>query len=213
MNKNMELWNNVSKTDPSHTKKVTFGRAITAIDPYRQIEAATKQFGPAGQGWGWDVKRVEYTSTNQVAILVSMWIVDNDINEPHQRDRRIEQWGQSALFIDNAEKKKDEDCFKKATTDGITKCLSYMGFNADIFLGKFDDNKYVNQMKEEFAKPKTPLVDVIGELVKLKIGSKESIDAVIKTAGLTSETLNIAWADPKRKDGLIDFVKAQLEAK
>ena len=50
-----------------------------------------------------------------------------------------------------SEKKKDTDCMKKATTDGLTKCLSFLGFNADIFLGKFDDCKYVQQVTEEFA--------------------------------------------------------------
>ena len=31
--------------------------------------------------------------------------------------------------------------------------MSHLGFNADIFLGMWDDNRYVNQMKEEFNKP------------------------------------------------------------
>lgn len=143
---NMKLWRAVEATNPDHTKKVTFGRAITAIDPYRQVEAATKQFGPAGDGWGWEVKEVkEVHATNQIAILISLWHGGNPTA------RRIEQWGQNGIYIDNACKKKDEDCFKKATTDGITKCLSYLGFNSDVFFGKFDDNKYVQAMNQKFA--------------------------------------------------------------
>jgi hypothetical protein len=34
------------------------------------------------------------------------------------------------------------DAPKSALTDAITKGLSYLGFNADVFLGKFDGNKY-----------------------------------------------------------------------
>lgn len=140
---NMKLWRAVEKTNPAHTKKITFGRAITAIDPYRQFESATEQFGPAGEGWGWDVKQVEHLPTNEVCVLISLW---------HGEDKgRVEQWGQASLYIDKVEQKKDTDCMKKATTDGITKCLSLLGFNADIFLGKYDDNKYVQQMKSEFA--------------------------------------------------------------
>jgi hypothetical protein len=45
----------------------------------------------------------------------------------------------------------DKDAPKKATTDALTKALSQLGFNADVFLGKFDDNKYVEDMKREFA--------------------------------------------------------------
>ena len=179
-NSNMDLWNRVCKTDPSHTKKVTFGRAITAIDPYRQIEAATREFGPAGQGWGWEVKQVVHLPTNEVAVLVRVWIRSDNVKENY-----IEQWGQASLYIDKAEKMKDKDLMKKATTDGLTKCLSCMGFNADIFLGKFDDNKYVNQMKEEF-KPK-PKPSFTKELltsqlsaITADIATGVSADAVIQ---------------------------------
>ena len=41
----------------------------------------------------------------------------------------------------------DDDFAKKVATDALTKGLSKLGFNADVFLGKFDDNKYVNQLK------------------------------------------------------------------
>ena len=41
----------------------------------------------------------------------------------------------------------DDDFAKKVATDALTKGLSKLGFNADVFLGLFDDNKYVNQLK------------------------------------------------------------------
>jgi hypothetical protein len=43
--------------------------------------------------------------------------------------------------------KVDEDAPKKAMTDGLTKALSHLGFNADVFLGKFDGNKYTSDDK------------------------------------------------------------------
>lgn len=141
---NLKLWNAVARTNPSHTKEVKLGRKITAIDPYRQIMNATEQFGPAAQGWGWSCVQVEQlTAINEIACLVRVWV-----GTP---DKYIEQWGQNGLFIDKAEKKKDTDCMKKAVTDGVTKCLSTMGFNADVFLGQFDDSKYINESKQFFA--------------------------------------------------------------
>jgi len=163
--KHLSLWNSVEKTNPKHTKKVTFGRTFTAIDPYHQIKNATEAFGPAGRGWGWEVSRVDYTTTSTVAILIRLWW--------DTKDCYIEQWGQAGLFMDNAEKKKDADSHKKATTDGITKCLSCLGFNADIFLGKFEDNKYVTDVAAEFKEaeekknpmPKEPKVfEMVGNL-------------------------------------------------
>ena len=149
-NGNMNLWNKVEATKPSQTKKVNFGRKITAIDPYHQIKNATEQFGPVGDGWGWDVKQIHaIEATNQIGVLISMWHGDQSDQYP---PRRFEQWGQAGLYIDKACKKPDEDCLKKATTDGVTKCLSLLGFNSDIFLGMFDDNKYVKEREGEEAK-------------------------------------------------------------
>jgi len=81
------------------------------------------------------------------------------------KENTFDQWGQASLFIDKAEKKKDTDCFKKATTDGVTKCLSLIGFNADVFLKKFNDNKYVQEMVNHFA-PK----DEDAELIAVNSG-------------------------------------------
>jgi hypothetical protein len=33
----------------------------------------------------------------------------------------------------------------------MSKCLSLLGFSADIYLGRFDDNKYVSDLQQEFA--------------------------------------------------------------
>ena len=138
----MELWDKVSKTNPKYTKKVKFGREFTAIDPHSQVMCATEAFGPAGTKWGWAVAQIEHLeSIKEIAILIRLW--------HGKKEDYVEQWGQAGLFIDKANSKKDSDCMKKATTDGITKCLSYLGFNADVFLGKFDDNKYVAEQTKE----------------------------------------------------------------
>jgi len=49
------------------------------------------------------------------------------------------------------EPKLDDDCVKKVVTDALTKGLSKLGFNADVFLGKYDDNKYVQDLKDKEA--------------------------------------------------------------
>jgi hypothetical protein len=49
--------------------------------------------------------------------------------------------------------KLDDQFAKKVETDTLTKAISKLGFNADIFMGKFDDQRYVEEMKEEFKEP------------------------------------------------------------
>jgi len=152
MMSNLDLWNRLEKTNPAHTTEVTFGRKITAIDPYQQIKNATNEFGPVGIGWGWSVVKVEHLPTNELGLLIRLWHTD--------KANTFDQWGQASLYIDKAEQKKDTDCFKKATTDGVTKCLSLIGFNADVFLKKFNDNKYVQEMVNHFA-PKDETTEII----------------------------------------------------
>jgi len=150
---NLDLWNKVCKTDPKNTKEVKFGRKFTAIDPHSQIKAATEQFGSAGIGWGWSVSKIiPLEAINEIGVLVRLWHGYGGEIADGLNDRFfIEQFGQAGLFINKEQTMKDGDCLKKATTDGLTKCLSYLGFNADIFEGKFEDNKYVQQVAQDFA--------------------------------------------------------------
>ena len=142
--KNMELWNKVCRTDPEHTKHVNQRGGFTAIDAMYQIQEATKVFGPVGKGWGWDFE-LSYPSNDTVVAIVELWHTD--------RTYTVKQVGQKSL---NNNRGSDEAAVKKAVTDGLTKCLSYLGFNADVFLGMFDDNKYVEESTKIFMEKKKP---------------------------------------------------------
>lgn len=133
-NDNLELWNRVGKTDPTHTKAVQMGqRKFTAIDAYAQIQAATAEWGPVGKGWGWEPTFV-YTVPGLVVCELTLWYTTDNENrcDVHAIGATRSHMGE----------KPDHEAPKKALTDAITKALSYLGFNADVFLGKFDDSKY-----------------------------------------------------------------------
>lgn len=138
MTDNMEIWNKVCTTNPEYTKKMTHGAKLTAVCAMYQIQTATEIFGAAGKGWGWSYSDPIFPPNGTVVIKCTVW--------HGSRENIIEQFGQKNLSFGS---KPDEDAFKKAATDGLTKCLSGLGFNADVFLGKFDDNKYVKKMEEE----------------------------------------------------------------
>lgn len=135
---NLDLWNRVSKSDLKYLKQISFGsRSFTAIDPQYQIRCATEQFGPVGVGWGWlNVTRVVELSNGDSAVLadVSIWTENKDnIFGPFTGCRK---------FFDANKGRLAEDAPKMAITDGLTKALSHLGFNADVFLGEMDGNKY-----------------------------------------------------------------------
>jgi len=138
---NMELWNKVCKTDPAITKHVNQRGGFTAICAQAQLKRATELWGPYGEAWG--LFDLEYQLLLEKDVIVEIALdanfrfpgVDDILSFPISADMAY---------------KPGNDSRKKLRTDCITKALSALGFNSDVFEGKFDDNKYVTQMKKEF---------------------------------------------------------------
>lgn len=146
-NKNLELWHKVEKTNPAYTKNANVrGNKITSISPQYQIKNVTEQFGEYGKNWGFKKTTIDYTLASEFGMVV----LDAEFFYPGGQFNIKNSIG---LFIDNSKTKIDVDFAKKLETDTLTKAISKLGFNADIFMGKFDDVRYVEEMKEEFASP------------------------------------------------------------
>lgn len=141
MTDNMKLWSAVEKTDPAYTKHVAQRGGFTAISANYQIMQATKQFGPVGVGWGYATGDPIFHET-LLFVPVTLW--HGDRSNTFGPMLGCEEWKDSKGRIDS-------DASKKATTDAITKLLSHLGFSADVFLGKYDDQKYVAELKKEFS--------------------------------------------------------------
>ena len=146
----MKLWDAVEKTDPKHTKKAKIGgMSITAIAPQYQLLKATEQFGPYAIKWGF--KDIEFdfslVQSHKLVVLKATFFCP---------DGECQVVNSAKIWMDRAETMVDADFAKKMETDALTKVLSKMGFNADVFMGRYDDNKYVEQMTREHApKPMT----------------------------------------------------------
>ncbi len=143
-NKNLELWNRVEKTNPNYTKKAKVGgMSITAIAPQYQIMMVTEQFGVYGKTWGFKNIQLDYSLVEQYDMVV----FKGTFFFP---EGQFEIVNSCKLFMDRNKKMLDDNFAKKIETDTLTKAISKLGFNADIFLGKFDDVRYLNEVKQEF---------------------------------------------------------------
>jgi hypothetical protein len=89
MNKNLELWDAVSRTNEKNTKPVNQRGGFTAIDAHSQIKAATEAFGAAGKGWGWAFSDPIFTPNNTVILKCVLW--------HGNKDQTVEQFGQKKL--------------------------------------------------------------------------------------------------------------------
>lgn len=139
---NLKLWNDVQRTDPSKTEEVGFGRKFTSIDAYSQIMAATEQFGSYGTGWGFESIELTFIEPFGMAVLKGMFFYKYEGNEAKFPVT-------NSILMKSEKGKLDDDFAKKMETDAITKALSRLGFNADVFMGKFNDQKYVAERERE----------------------------------------------------------------
>jgi hypothetical protein len=152
-NKNLSLWNAVETTDPHYTKSFTRGGGFkgTATNATYLAKKATMTFGPIGIGWGWtvlDERLLEGADDTLIhRVHLRLWYKwEGERGE-------IEHFGQTEFSgkRNNGKTYTDEEAPKKSLTDAVTKCLSLIGFASDIHLGLYDDNKYVNSLKKDFA--------------------------------------------------------------
>lgn len=147
MSDNLELWHKVEKTNPKYTKQANVGgNKITSIAPQYQIMNVTEQFGSYGKTWGFKNIELDYTLVPEFNLIVFKAIF-------FYPDGEFPTINSIKMFMDNAKLKIDDNFAKKLETDTLTKAISKLGFNADIFMGKFEDTRYLAEIKKEFAEP------------------------------------------------------------
>jgi len=184
--KGLELWEKVEKTNPKFTKTVAYGkRKFTTIDAYYQIKMATELFGPYGSGWG--IKDTEM-----------QFIEIGDSKMALYKGTFYYPGGEFPIY--NSIFIRDDEWAKKLETDTLTKALSRLGFNADVFMGLFDDNRYVQNLKKEMAngssggsagkpaeKPEKPSSTSTEEKQSPEEKKMEEVEKALKPLGLSLE--------------------------
>lgn len=147
MTDNLTIWERFADIDPKHTKPIT-GKAYKGTSPNPQyiIKCLTELFGPVGKGFGWDVLQEDFTPLGDEVLhwcRIRFWHGD--------RANCFESYGQTkALMKTKNGLMSDEDAPKKSLTDAIVKAASHIGIAANIFLGRWDDQKYVAEVNAEY---------------------------------------------------------------
>lgn len=158
MSENLALWEKLGKTDPAHTKGFTRGGGFkgTAIKPMWSYKRMTEEFGPCGTGWGIGEPSFQVVNGDNREVLVyctaSIWYgEDHKIVYGVGGDKIVAHIKANPKFNRQERWESDDEAFKKAFTDAITNALKMIGVGADVHMGMFDDSKYVNDMRQEFA--------------------------------------------------------------
>lgn len=164
MTDHMELWNRRRTPNPKYVKEFNRGGGFKGSSTNTQyiVQMATEEWGPNGIGWGIEIHDEAYMGgayideRNQETIHTvrgCVWYTIEEKNGNKTIHRTSEQFGQTTFVGKNKYGVfTDEEAPKKSVTDMMLKCLSLLGFSADIFLGLWDDNKYVNDVKNRYEK-------------------------------------------------------------
>lgn len=152
----LDIWLAVDTTPTDAVKPAKVdGQDITSIDQMYMIRKATELFGPIGIGWNFTIEDERYDQgepiqdpkTHEVVghvlthtVRLSLWFRWNG-----EKSDPITQYGHTRYLYRtrNGGWKTDSEAPKKSVSDAIKKCLSLLGFAADVYTGRFDDQDYV----------------------------------------------------------------------
>lgn len=217
MSHNLDLWKAVEKTPTAHTKAIT-GKPYsgTSPKPYYLVQKATEMFGPCGIGWGYSIhERVEDGAPGEKLHIahVKLWY------EWNGKRGEVEHVGQTMFsgVRSNGKPYTDEDAPKKSVTDALVKALSMIGFAGDIFMGRYDDSKYVNELRDEERAP--PVATPSKPIAKpeFSIPAKvmvATIDALKSRADVTEWVFANKMEAEKLRDGeaVLDYARNKFKA-
>jgi hypothetical protein len=153
MTDNLAIWNTLGRTSPDQTK--VFSRAGgfrgTAVKPVYTEQKMTELFGPCGIGWGFSEPTFQLVpgSDGQTAVYcwLSLWYVHDGA-----RSQPVPGVGGDMVIVKQSSGlRTDDEAFKKAFTDAIGNAMKHIGMSADVHMGRFDDSKYVNELRREDA--------------------------------------------------------------
>jgi hypothetical protein len=194
---NLSLWNKVQHTDPAYVKSASNGRfTFSTIDPQYQLQEATKLWGCYGHRWGLrELKWTIFPTEPPTLMMEAEFFYPAEIS---RADGVVLSHASFPIAVDMRLKPGD-DCCKKLMTSARSKALSYLGFSADIFLGKFDDSQYVDEQKIRFgdmnafgvkALSKIRTSKTAAELDKCRERTDEMIAHETITASVGADLLN-----------------------
>lgn len=151
--KRTELWDSVQRTDPAYTKdyKGAGGFSGTAINTTYLVKKATETFGPVGSGWGYSVIEDRFDEGGPISDNNGAFICNSQVHTIRLlfwymnagERKELEHYGHTPYVSKNKYGvQTDMEAPKKSLTDALKKCLSMLGFGADIHMGMYEDTDY-----------------------------------------------------------------------
>lgn len=195
---NLKLWQAVEKTDLQFTKMVNQRGGYTAISPQYQLKCATEQFGPYGYGFGLSQSDFDMSIFDATGIVIHkavfFYLMDGKRCEfPLSNAIEAARNGKDGRrFVDT-------DFAKKVETNTVSKALSKLGFNADVFMGMMEDQSYLAELQNDLALQKADDKDAEIVQQRLEYDAWKQAELATYSALKTMNALNTVYTGHVRK--------------
>ncbi len=197
MSVNLKLWSAVEKTDLQFTKTVNQRGGYTAISPQYQLMEATKQFGPYGFGFGLCQSDFDMSIFEATGIVIHKAVFFY-MFEGKRCEFPLSNAIEAAKTTKNG-RYVDTDFAKKVETNTVSKALSKLGFNADVFMGMMEDQSYLAELQNEIALQKADDKDAEIVQQRLEYDAWKQAELATYSALKTVNSLNTVYTGHVRK--------------
>lgn len=204
----------VKSTNKAYTKDVTYGQQkFTSINAQHQILKATDVFGLYGDKWG--VRNLRYSTIGspekpiflvlQADFFYTLKNDNKDIEKSFPMATEARFYTKNGHLVD--------DLHKKLLTDLTTKALSKIGFNSDIFLGMYEDQKYMqNIVNEKEPLKKLPIKMKVINQMRVLAKSTEKMEDLLYIRDQLSQYV-VDGKIEKEINKLVDAKEEELQSK
>ena len=175
----MTIWDQIEQTDPRYTNRMKTGAKLTSINGEYQMKRMTELFGPCGIGWGFKIETSEMIECGLIdgdetmgqeivhTLHVELWYRSSLAGPPvslspgQESIVEIEkcyitgightQFRYRASYEGKRYARVDAEYEKKSLTDALTNAMAKLGMAADVRMGMFDDDDYVEGLRDDIA--------------------------------------------------------------
>jgi hypothetical protein len=149
----LALWEAAREPDVRRAEGLDRGPSRgTAADTIRNVKRVSEVLGPVGFAWGWEVRgeRLDTFGLGEDQRVIHTCVLRAWFRRPdgskghleHVGRTRAAYWARPRRPGEGPRYVVDEEFAKKSVTDALSKIMVSLGASADIWLGRFDGNKY-----------------------------------------------------------------------
>lgn len=149
IDKNMWAYNALAEVPKDALSTISFGalKGKSDINPQWRIEAMTRQYGPCGIGWRFDVIKTETVPCPDGQLLLFMTVTAQVKVGENWSEAVTGYGGDFIIKMEKGQLKPNDEAYKMAETDALGNALKYFGVAANVYRG-INDSKYQKQASD-----------------------------------------------------------------